>query len=722
MTRLKNSRMTALHRAKIGILLVALLLMQAFLPTFTVPTSADNGGQMTVIIEKLIEGTPIVGWCESNDVSLEVLDAFTYSLCLSGGVVPVLTDIKLTGDGKLVFDVSALTETDWYTIIETIDPESPYYSYFVPAEPITIYIGPYGIMSSINQSDLSGSFTIPFNWGESTGHGYENEVVTGPRWQRDAIVIYEDGTVIAGVKLDDSGQWFCTELFEVSMPNGSKILSLCADLGAHNVTGTYRFDPENHDFSEFHMLYFIAALDKIHTSVSGGLESADGRALAQIFLWNVILTVHGDAGFVDLYWYHEGSQENLSVNGNHVVKIEGVAPYTYDESGDLVSGSLPGGMTLVQYVYYLYGLGYHPFGYIDETSWWFSDFGDGWYLPSYAGLVDGLIANMPVSDVGLNANPIIEDYYNNLSDGRDHVIGTVFIDGEESLSYPETQQRQIIIQIGSSVSINSTLASGVTPDTIEESIEIAVLKEWAGDGDGTNVRPDGVMVNLLQNGKVIHNRYVENPDWSCEFTGLPDKDALTGEEFTYSITEDSVAGYTTDIIRGEDRNSYGSEFDFIIINTLISNNNPGVSPDDDSDVGTTTTPPINSPPPTDNPPTEQSQTESSTPPPEQQTISLIQTQANNNPDLPPNPIVPGNALMPDGDGWIEFGEDGVPLGRWAWDEEEEMWIFDEFSPLSEFPQTGDDSYTGILIILLCSSIAGIGILASSSRKQKRLMK
>lgn len=709
---------------KIAVLLATVLLMQVFLPTFTVPTSADSSGQMTVIIEKLIEGTPILRWCVSNDVSLEVMDAFSYSLCLSGGDVPVLTDIKLTGDGKLIFDVSLLTETNWYTIIETIDPESIYYGCFVSAEPITIYIGPYGIMSSINQSDLSGEFTIPFDWGESSGHGNETAVATGPRWQRDAILIYEDGQVIAGMKLDGGRQWFCTELFEASMPNGARILSLCADLGAHNVMGSYRFDPGNHDFSEFHMLYFIAALDKIHTSVPGGLESADGRAIAQIFLWNVILTVHGDAGFVDLYWYHVGSGENLSINGNHVAKIEGVAPYVYDESGGLISGSLPGGMTLAQYVFHLYELGYSNFDNINEASWWCSEFGDGWYLPSYAGLVDGLIANMPVSDVGLSANPIIEDYYSNLSDGKDHVIGTVFIEGETYVPYPDTQQRQIIIQIGSGVSINSTLAPGVTPDATLESVEIAVLKEWVGDGNGISVRPEGITVNLLQNGSVIQNRYLESSNWFCEFTGLPYRDALSGEEFTYEITEDPTSGYTMEIARGEDGDIYGGEYDFIIINTLISSNNPGINPDDDSDPSTTTTPPTDSPPPTDTPPADPSQTESPISTSEQPTTFPIQTPANNNHDLPPNPIVPGHALTPDGDGWIEFDEDGVPLGRWAWDNEEELWIFDEFSPLSELPPTGYGAYTGIFIVLFCFSFVVIGILFSigNSHIQKRPMK
>ena len=46
-------------------------------------------------------------------------------------------------------------------------------------------------------------------------------------------------------------------------------------------------------------------------------------------------------------------------------------------------------------------------------------------------------------------------------------------------------------------------------------------------------------------------------------------------------------------------------------------------------------------------------------------------------------------MIPDGDGWLELDEDGVPLGRWEWDPDLEMWVFDPFPPpLADFPQTG----------------------------------
>ncbi|MDR0469041.1 MAG: hypothetical protein LBH09_03610 [Peptococcaceae bacterium] len=89
-------------------------------------------------------------------------------------------------------------------------------------------------------------------------------------------------------------------------------------------------------------------------------------------------------------------------------------------------------------------------------------------------------------------------------------------------------------------------------------------------------------------------------------------------------------------------------------------------------------------------------------------------------DIPPNPNVPGHGLIPDGDGWLELDEDGVPLGRWDWDDEEEEWIFDEFPPLGRLPQTAQNNgaplymyIPGILLIAL-----GLTLRFTTDRKRQ----
>ncbi|MDR2087978.1 MAG: hypothetical protein LBP73_01315, partial [Clostridiales Family XIII bacterium] len=65
------------------------------------------------------------------------------------------------------------------------------------------------------------------------------------------------------------------------------------------------------------------------------------------------------------------------------------------------------------------------------------------------------------------------------------------------------------------------------------------------------------------------------------------------------------------------------------------------------------------------------------------------TPGGNDPNAPPNPTAPGHSLIPgEGGVYIELDENGVPLGEWRWDDPTEQWIFDEYPPLENLPQTG----------------------------------
>ena len=92
------------------------------------------------------------------------------------------------------------------------------------------------------------------------------------------------------------------------------------------------------------------------------------------------------------------------------------------------------------------------------------------------------------------------------------------------------------------------------------------------------------------------------------------------------------------------------------------------------------------------------------------TTPEILTPGGNVLDIPPNPTALGNLIVPGEDEFefIELGDDGVPLGRWYWDEDENMWLFDEYPPLAELPKTG---LTPIYpFLLLGCSMLGFGII------------
>jgi len=82
--------------------------------------------------------------------------------------------------------------------------------------------------------------------------------------------------------------------------------------------------------------------------------------------------------------------------------------------------------------------------------------------------------------------------------------------------------------------------------------------------------------------------------------------------------------------------------------------------------------------------------------------------------------------------WIELDEDGVPLGTWSWDDDQEMWIFDDgnvplgaLAPVAAvatgfMPQTGLEGFGarfGILFALaFVIAIAAVVMIKRESLK------
>ena len=76
-----------------------------------------------------------------------------------------------------------------------------------------------------------------------------------------------------------------------------------------------------------------------------------------------------------------------------------------------------------------------------------------------------------------------------------------------------------------------------------ETIDIRVSKEWQGDNE--DVRPDSVTVHLKANGKEVDQKEISAGSWECTFEDQPKFEK--GKEITYTVTEDKVADYKTEI-------------------------------------------------------------------------------------------------------------------------------------------------------------------------------
>lgn len=79
-----------------------------------------------------------------------------------------------------------------------------------------------------------------------------------------------------------------------------------------------------------------------------------------------------------------------------------------------------------------------------------------------------------------------------------------------------------------------------------ETVTISGMKTWSDNNNQDGKRPESITIRLLKNGQEIDSKEVsESDDWKWSFKDLPKYDG--GEEITYTITEDQVEEYSSEI-------------------------------------------------------------------------------------------------------------------------------------------------------------------------------
>ncbi|EDT13500.1 Cna B-type domain-containing protein [Clostridium perfringens] len=98
----------------------------------------------------------------------------------------------------------------------------------------------------------------------------------------------------------------------------------------------------------------------------------------------------------------------------------------------------------------------------------------------------------------------------------------------------------------------------ITNTHIPETTEVKGIKTWLDNDNQDGKRPESITVNLLADGKQISTKEVrESDDWKYTFENLPKfKD---GKEIVYTITENQVSEYKTEIKGFDITNSYTPE-------------------------------------------------------------------------------------------------------------------------------------------------------------------
>ena len=82
-----------------------------------------------------------------------------------------------------------------------------------------------------------------------------------------------------------------------------------------------------------------------------------------------------------------------------------------------------------------------------------------------------------------------------------------------------------------------------------ETTEVSGTKTWNDNNNKFNTRPESITVKLIQNDKEIDKQVVKSDNhgnWTYRFDKLPKYDA-EGKAYTYTIQEENVPGYTSEI-------------------------------------------------------------------------------------------------------------------------------------------------------------------------------
>ena len=125
-------------------------------------------------------------------------------------------------------------------------------------------------------------------------------------------------------------------------------------------------------------------------------------------------------------------------------------------------------------------------------------------------------------------------------------IAVVTEDGENSsVTYKEIEIKEEVPE-GYQASYNGyDVTNTLIPE--EERVEVTGSKTWDDLNDADGLRPESITIRLLADGEEVASRTVTASDgWAWRFGGLP-KNRASGGEIVYSIAEDPVEGYITEI-------------------------------------------------------------------------------------------------------------------------------------------------------------------------------
>lgn len=263
-----------------------------------------------------------------------------------------------------------------------------------------------------------------------------------------------------------------------------------------------------------------------------------------------------------------------------------------------------------------------------------------------------------------------------------------FITGSEYLTLLFTNVFDERGETGALKLAKSVTGSGAGAGPASDAFEFAVT--FHGGAPEHYTREDGLAEGFTNGGPVLLR-----DGESALFT-----DIAPGTKYSVNEKDYSADGYITSVTDAEGTIAGGET-----VSLLVENRRDAPAPPEASDPPVP--PPTYTPPPAPTPPSEPPVQESPAPKPSvtptpEATPTPSPTPAE--PEVtpppapsapsPPPPSTPGGAVVPN------------PDGEWTWDEDEGVWIFEPYPPLSNTPpKTSDGNLTGVwLTVYIASAI------------------
>lgn len=136
------------------------------------------------------------------------------------------------------------------------------------------------------------------------------------------------------------------------------------------------------------------------------------------------------------------------------------------------------------------------------------------------------------------------------AEGDYHFILSEVVGNDPEISY-DNKQHEITISVtkenGELVAKESSQPVSFDNTYQEELIDVSGSKIWSDNSNQHGNRPESVTINLLANGQKVDQKVIsgQGDEWAYRFDNLPKYQ--DGQEIIYTVTEDSVTDYTTEI-------------------------------------------------------------------------------------------------------------------------------------------------------------------------------